>query len=622
MSNEDRRIPPGPAEPFHGGRELFDWMGEQFQKFGNIYHASIYGADAYVITDPEYARHVLLRNWQNYTRGLHVKRIAFLMGKGLIVSEGEFWKKQRRMMQPAFHQRAINALMDVMIGANFSLLDKWERAAEVKRGVNITDDVSRMVLEVVLRSLFGGDYEEISPHFKIVADVSERDLAFAQAFQSLGKIILGIIARRRHAGETSMDILGMLMQAKDRDTNQGMSDRQVVNEVMTLIVAGHETTASTLNWTWYLVTQHPKTQERLAVEVDQNLAHDSPGLEDLARCPYSEQVLEETMRLYPALWLMTRRALKDDEIGRYFVPAGAEIYVSPYYIQRHPDLWENADQFDPERFAPGDREKRRRMMLLPFSVGPRSCIGEYFSRLEMQIHLIMVQKRLRLSFEQTKPLEVEAGINLRSKNDFIMMPELREPAIADRGRREGLVPDGRHVMLPPSFDPSARTVNKQYDARNNHVARSCLSGRRGNCAQYPREVARFDRSRGGCDRGSILECPRGRPVPRRAAGLVAVMAQIAARSRYRLRVLPHRASVRIGAAAAPFCSGRQRNCRSGTQARRRCRDACSCLEPGEAILRGYDAKWADQGNPIAWNGGGAERAHLSIPRSACRRGER
>jgi len=316
-----------------------------------------------------------------------------------------------------------------------------------------------MVLEVVLRSLFGADYEELSPQFKLVADVSERDLAFARAFQSLGKIILGIIARRREANEVSMDILGMLMHAKDRDSNQGMSDRQVVNEIMTLIVAGHETTASTLNWTWYLLTQHPEVQEKLATEVDLNLDSDFPTVDELDRFPYSQQLLEEVMRLYPALWLMTRKALKDDEIGGYFVPAGTEIYVSPYFIQRHPSLWENPDQFDPERFAPGDTEKRRRMMLLPFSVGPRSCIGEYFSRLEMQIHVVMVAKRLRLWHEQTKALEVEAGINLRSKYDFVMVPELRQPAMADpiRLERPGGVPNDSRVVLP-SARPSAPIV--------------------------------------------------------------------------------------------------------------------------------------------------------------------
>ena len=430
MTTETRSIPKGPVEPYEGRRELLEWMGEQFREFGNIYRASIYGANAYVITDPEYARHVLLRNWQNYARGLHVKRIAFLMGKGLIVSEGEFWKRQRRMMQPAFHKCAINALADVMIQANLKVLEKWEHAAEQGHNINVTEDVSRMVLEVVLRSLFGVDYDRVAPPFTLVADVKRRDLAFAHAFQLLGKIILELIAQRRDAGATSIDILGMLMQAKDRDTAEGMSDRQVVNEIMTLIVAGHETTASTLNWAWYLITQHPEVQEKLAAEVDSMPPGDCPSVDELERFLYTQQVLEETLRLYPALWLMTRRALRDDEIGGYFVPAGTEIYISPYFIQRHPNLWENPDRFDPERFAPGDKEKRRRMMLLPFSVGPRSCIGEYFSRLEMQLHLMMVGKRLRLRYEQTEPLEVEPGINLRSKYDFIMTTELRTAPVA------------------------------------------------------------------------------------------------------------------------------------------------------------------------------------------------
>lgn len=441
LSSPDRReelmpIPPGPSEPYHGGVDLFAWMGEQFKRFGNIYKASIYGADVYVITDPEYARHVLLRNWQNYGRGLDVKRIAFLMGKGLIVSEGEFWKRQRRMMQPAFHQRAINALADLMIEANNNLLNKWEHAAARHQTVNVTEDVSRMVLEVVLRSLFGNDYEHVAPHFDLVADVSERDLAFAHAFQSLRKLILGIIARRRTAASVSADILGMLTQAKDRDSGQGMSDRQIVNEIMTLIVAGHETTASTLNWAWYLIARHPDVQEKLSTELDAMSGTELPALNELFEFHYTERLIEETMRLYPALWLMTRKALRDDQIGGYFVPAGTEIYVSPYFIQRHPDLWENPDRFDPDRFAPGDSEKRRRMMQLPFSVGPRSCIGEYFSRLEMQIHLIMVGKRLELRYDERKPLELQAGINLRSKHDFIMTPNLRAAVPAVR------LPDG------------------------------------------------------------------------------------------------------------------------------------------------------------------------------------
>ena len=428
MMSELRLVPPGPSESYQGHPDLLKWMGEQFAQFGDIYRATIYGAEAYVITHPDYARHVLLRNWQNYARGLHVKRIAFLMGKGLIVSEGEFWKRQRRMMQPAFHQSAINALIDMMVRANARLLEKWENAAEGKQGINVTEDVSHMVLEVVLRALFGDDYAHVAPHFEVVAEESQRDLAFARVFQPLGKVILELITERRKVGTSSNDILAMLMRAMDRETGDPMSDRQIVNEVKTLIIAGHETTASTLNWAWYLLSQHPAIQEKLAAEVDGAHLGDFMAAENLHRFRYAQQVLEETMRLYPALLLMTRRTLKDDEIGNYLVPKGTEIYVSPYFIHRHPALWENPERFDPERFSPGDSEKRRRVMLLPFSVGPRSCIGESFSRLEMQIHIAMVESRLRLRYDEARPLEIEAGINLRSKFDFVMMPELRGAA--------------------------------------------------------------------------------------------------------------------------------------------------------------------------------------------------
>lgn len=434
MTTDARRIPGGPLEPYSGQCDLFEWMADQFQTFGNIYRASIYGVNSYVITDPEYARYVLLSNWKNYTRGLHVKRIALLMGKGLIVSEGEFWKRQRRMMQPAFHQGAINSLVDLMGRANADLLAKWERAAEDGCTVDVTNDVSQMVLEVVLRSLFGVDYKDLAPRFKVVADVDERDLAFAREFQSLGKVVLDVIAKRRATGTSSTDILAMLMAARDRETGEAMSDRQVVNEMMTLIIAGHETTASTLNWAWYLLTRHRGVQEKLAMEVERGVSGEFPSLQELSRVPYARQVLEETMRLYPALWLMTRKTRHDDDIGGYFVPAGTEIYVSPYFIHRHPGLWENADQFDPERFAPGDAEKRRRMLLLPFSVGPRSCIGEYFSRVEMQIHLVMIQRRLRLRYNDAEPLEITAGINLRSKHHFSMTPELRSVVAEQRTR--------------------------------------------------------------------------------------------------------------------------------------------------------------------------------------------
>jgi cytochrome P450 len=405
-------------------------MGDQFKRFGNTYKAAIYGTSVYVVRDPRYARHVLRENWQNYAKGQAIKRVALLLGNGLMASEGEFWKTQRRMIQPAFHRKAIGALTKVITTCNVALLRRWEQAAHEKVSVNVTRDVSCMVLEVVLISIFGADYEQVAPHFNILSEGSVRNLEFAQAFRSLGKIVLQLAAQRRKQKITSTDILGMLMEARDQKSGQVMPDRQLLNEIKTLVVAGHETTASTLNWTWYLLSQHSEVEEKLSSELNNLLGSEFPDLDDLPKFAYTRQVIDEVLRLYPAGWLMTRRALRDDQLGDYYVPAGTEIYISPYFIQRHPDLWEDPDRFNPDRFGPDYSQDRHRLAMLPFSAGPRNCIGEFFARIEMQIHLITIAKQLRLRFVQRKPPELDVGVNLRSKHDFIMNPELK--ALADR----------------------------------------------------------------------------------------------------------------------------------------------------------------------------------------------
>jgi cytochrome P450 len=276
---------------------------------------------------------------------------------------------------------------------------------------------------VVLRSIFGDDYDQVGPDFNIVSEVAARNLEFVQAFRSLRKTVLKVVTQRRKQGSTSIDILCMLMTAVDSESGQVMPDQQLVNEVMTLIVAGHETTASTLNWAWYLISQHPDVEDKLLNELSTLPGAEFPSIDELPRFVYTRQVIEEAMRLYPAGWLMTRKALKDDQLGDYFVPAGTEIYISPYLIQRHPDLWEDPDRFNPDRFALSRSGDRPRRAMLPFSAGPRNCIGELLARIEMQIHLINIAKRLRLRYVQKRPVELDAGVNLRSKYDFIMTPE-------------------------------------------------------------------------------------------------------------------------------------------------------------------------------------------------------
>jgi cytochrome P450 len=327
------------------------------------------------------------------------------------------------MIQPTFNHESLGRSTQLITAVNTELAGKWQLATRRNASVNVTRDVSRMALEVVLRFVLGDDYERVGSHFDFVSQEPARNMEFALSFRGLGKTILQVIDRRRRDTATSTDALGMLMQARDAQSGQSMQDGQLVDEILTLIVAGHETTASTLNWAWYLISQHPEVEQRLSDELDTLTTGFEFG--DLPRFLYTRQIIDETMRLYPAGWVITRKALGDDRLGEYFVPAGTEIYIAPYFIQRHPDLWEEPDRFNPDRFRPENSRHRHRLATIPFSAGPRNCIGEHFARMEMQIHLMTIARCLQLRYVPSRPIELDAGVNLRSKYDFIMYPQAK-----------------------------------------------------------------------------------------------------------------------------------------------------------------------------------------------------
>ena len=325
-------------------------MKENFARYGDIYKASVDGSDVYVISNPEYCERILRWNWRNYPRKGHVvRRIALLLGNGLVASNGDFWASQRRMIQPAFSRNSIARLHGVIASVNEELLGKWKLAAERREAVNVTHDVSFMVLKLTLIAIFGDDYATVAPYFNILAEDSARDIGFAQVFHPLGKIILRIAAQRRDGGTSATDFLGRMMQALDRERGEPMPDAQLAREVMTLIVAGHETTAGLLNWLWYLLSRCPESQAKLTDEFDRLPWAEVPTMDALPEYTYTRQVIDEALRLYPPLWLMTRKALNDDQLGDFLVPAGTEVYISPYLIQRSPDLWEAPDHFNPDR---------------------------------------------------------------------------------------------------------------------------------------------------------------------------------------------------------------------------------------------------------------------------------
>ncbi|MGA2564123.1 MAG: cytochrome P450 [Steroidobacteraceae bacterium] len=425
MSKESRTIPRGPADQYNTSDDLLRWMGEQFERFGDIFRASIYGANVYAINTPKYAEHVLLNAWRNYPKGQAIKRIGLLLGNGLMVSKGALWKRQRRLIQPAFSRTALDGLSSIIVSSNVRLLARWEAAALANSVVNVTRDISAMILEIVLLTIFGDDFSEVAPVFKVVTEEVSRDMEFAHVFSGLGKTIIDVANKRQREKRVAGDFLGVLMQARDRETGEGMTNAQLAKEIMTLIVAGHETTASALNWTWYLLSHSPLVENRLTNELRSPPNGDAPISSNWQNFAYCRQIIEEALRLYPPGWLMTRRAINDDQLGEYFVPAGTEIYISPYFIQRNPRLWEAPDEFNPERFEELRSTPRDELAMLPFSVGPRNCIGEYLARMEMQLHLIIVASRLRMQHVDNQAPKLIAGVNLLSAQDFIMRPHLR-----------------------------------------------------------------------------------------------------------------------------------------------------------------------------------------------------
>lgn len=425
MSAQSLRIPPGHDQGYQTTEDLLAFMQENFERYGDIYRTSIYGDPVYVINSPEYVHHVLLGNWRNYIRrGQAVKRIALSLGNGLISSNGETWVKQRRFMQPAFTRGSVRSFWEAFVRPTVALRERWRQAALREESVDVTHDVSHAVLEVTLSAIFGEDYARVAPHFALIAEES-RDLSFAQTCATLRELIARIAEERRAAGREGQDILSMMMHTRERESGCPMTDGDLARQGITLVIAGHETTASLLNWVWYLLAKHPHVEERLLAELA--ALGDAPlTFETVAGLGYLQQVLEEALRTYPPLWMLTRRAVHGDHLGEYFVPAGTEIYISPFLLQRHPKLWESPADFDPDRFAAEKTKERHPLATCPFGAGPRNCIGELFARIEMQVHLALILKEMHLAYPETAPAEYVAGVNLLSRDHFIMRPELRE----------------------------------------------------------------------------------------------------------------------------------------------------------------------------------------------------
>jgi cytochrome P450 len=410
-------------------------MVQDGAEFGEIYrvHAPGRNSDTWVVADPETIKRVLVSNHRNYTIGVGLDRVRILVGNGIIVSEGEVWKRQHRMMQPMFQRSRVERFGALIAEVNRRRLASWAERAASGEMLNVTRETSECALEVVLRATLGADYDRLLTElgvnpFAMLTEEAARDLRFAFRFRQLGKHIEQLICRREAAPSTDAaddaDWLAMMMSARDRRDGSAMSHRELIDEVMSIIVAGHETTAAVLNSVWYLLSQHPAVEAKLHAEVDAIELADL-RLTTVEALHYTQQVILEALRLYPPVWVLTRRCVHADRLAGYQAPAGTDVFMSPYVVQRDPQHWPEPDAFRPDRFSAGAESAAHRFAYIPFSAGPRHCVGETFATYEMAIHIYQAARQFRLRCAHSGPMQMEARINLRTREDVLMRVERR-----------------------------------------------------------------------------------------------------------------------------------------------------------------------------------------------------
>ena len=396
-----------------------------------------------LLSHPDYVEHVLQKNPRNYLKDgyEHIK----IVGNGLLASEGEFWRRQRRIVQPAFHRKRLKDIAQTMAQTAENTSGRWRmRVAESQEPLNVDAEMARLTLEITGRTLFSADVTDeaggVGEALQTVLTLGfQRTGRFAPvplvvptrgnrryraAVEKLNGVVDGLARQRRESGETRQDLLSMLLEARD-ENGVCMDPRQIRDEAMTILTAGYETTARALTWTWYLLDKYPDARAELEEELDHVLGGRTPGFEDLESLAYTEMVFKESMRLMPPVWGLSRFVAEDDEVGGYLVPKGSRVVISQYVTHHHPDLWEEPEKFVPERFTLERSTGRPKYAYFPFSGGPRQCIGNNFAMMEAKLILATIAQHYRLHLAPEHPVEPEPSFTLKPRYGMPMMSESR-----------------------------------------------------------------------------------------------------------------------------------------------------------------------------------------------------
>ncbi len=412
------------------------------RQYGPVVRFNVGSFDFYLVDEPDYIREVLVTSNRSFVKGRALEYAKRVLGNGLLTSEGEFHKRQRRLAQPAFHKQRINSYGDVMADYAARMRSRWSPGATL----DMHEEMMHLTLAIVAKTLFDADVESEASQIGEALDTAmvmfrrvtlpfaehldrlplPSNRRFQRARKRLDETIYRIIAERRAGGVDRGDLLSMLLMAQDVEGDGGsMTDEQLRDEAMTLFLAGHETTANALTWTWYLLSRHPEVERKLHEEIDAVLQGRLPTVEDLSRLEYTEMVLTESMRVFPPAWTVSRRAIEPVMLGEYEIPADATVMLSQYVTHHNPRFYEDPFRFDPERWRPEARSARPKFAYFPFGGGPRICIGEAFAWMEGVLLIATLAQQWKMRMVPGHPVETQPLITLRPKHGMRMTVERR-----------------------------------------------------------------------------------------------------------------------------------------------------------------------------------------------------
>jgi cytochrome P450 len=429
--------PPSPPQHFLFGhlpelRDILGFYSRCKRDYGDVVKLSMAGWTSYLISDPALIETVLVTNHRNFVKHRFFWRhVTTLFGQGLLTSEGAHWVQQRKLIQPAFHRDKINSYGAVMVERTEKMLDTW-RDGQTR---DLHADMMRVTMEIVVRTLFGSDVADddavaVGDAFNVVIEqIAIRfrrpfkipnwipipsNVKFNRAIRELDRLMYSFIRARRATPERGNDLLSMLIDAKD-ESGQAMSDQQLRDEIITLFLAGHETTAIAMSWTWYLLSQHPEAEEKLHEELERVLAGRVPTADDVPKLEYTNRIVLESMRLFPPAYGFGREAVEDCQIGGYRIPAGSTVHMFPWVVHRDTRWYSDPERFDPDRWKNDFARTLPTFAYMPFGGGPRRCIGNSFAMMEAVLLVASIGRRFKLTLEPGHPVEPFASITLRPK---------------------------------------------------------------------------------------------------------------------------------------------------------------------------------------------------------------